>query len=79
MSMISGHSWGEIAVGTATLCATTGVKITLVAWLWVSVNVWLLLVIFFKQAFGGVMGLCVGAITGPFLAPAGHRIPVTIA
>jgi hypothetical protein len=29
--------------------------------------------------FGALMGLSVGAITGPMFAPAGHRLPVTIA
>mmetsp|Transcript_125542 Transcript_125542/g.187499 ORF Transcript_125542/g.187499 Transcript_125542/m.187499 type:complete len:149 (-) Transcript_125542:234-680(-) len=30
-------------------------------------------------AFGALMGLSVGAITGPLFAPPGHRLPVTIA
>jgi hypothetical protein len=29
--------------------------------------------------FGALMGLSMGAITGPLFAPAGHRMPVTIA
>mmetsp|Transcript_7958 Transcript_7958/g.18153 ORF Transcript_7958/g.18153 Transcript_7958/m.18153 type:complete len:153 (-) Transcript_7958:143-601(-) len=29
--------------------------------------------------FGALMGLSVGAITGPIFAPPGHRLPVTIA
>mmetsp|Transcript_61751 Transcript_61751/g.152025 ORF Transcript_61751/g.152025 Transcript_61751/m.152025 type:complete len:152 (-) Transcript_61751:1845-2300(-) len=48
-----GHSWGEIAIGTASSCAMMG-------------------------AFGALMGLSMGAITGPMFAPKGQRLPVTI-
>mmetsp|Transcript_29741 Transcript_29741/g.61105 ORF Transcript_29741/g.61105 Transcript_29741/m.61105 type:complete len:153 (+) Transcript_29741:92-550(+) len=50
---VVGHSWSEIAIGTAGQCVTLG-------------------------CFGALMGLSVGAITGPMFAPKGHRFATTI-